>query len=46
VEVAALTSGDAPIPTGTPVVVVAVIDSETVEVLPASIVQEAIDVEP
>jgi hypothetical protein len=44
-EIAALTSGDSSLPTGTPVVVVAVIDSETVEVLPTSIVQEALDVD-
>ena len=42
-ELAAVTTADTAIPTGAPVVVVSVVDSETVEVLPASLLQEVLD---
>jgi hypothetical protein len=42
-EISAVTTSGELIPNGAPVVVVAVIDSDTVEVLPASLLQEVID---
>jgi hypothetical protein len=42
-EISAVTTSGEPIPNGDPVVVVSVIDSDTVEVLPASLLQEVID---
>lgn len=44
VELAAVTTGRDALPTGMPVIVVSVIDSETVEVIPASTIQEVLDV--
>jgi hypothetical protein len=43
VELAAVTNARGALATGTPVIVVSVIDSETVEVLPASTIQEVLD---
>jgi hypothetical protein len=43
VELSAITTAESTLPTGAPVVVVSVIDSDTVEVLPASTVQEVLD---
>lgn len=43
VELQAVTPAEFAIPTGTPVVVVSVVDSDTVEVVPTSIVEEALD---
>ena len=43
IELAAVTNARLALPTGTHVIVVSVIDSETVEVLPASTIQEVLD---
>lgn len=43
IELAAVTTSQKALPSGTPVVVVSVLDSETVEVIPASTIQEVLD---
>ncbi len=43
VELAAVTTSREALPSGTPVVVVSVVDAETVEVIPASTIQEVLD---
>ena len=43
VELLAVTREKEPLPTGTPVIVVSVVDSETVEVLPSSSIEEVLD---